>query len=69
MIPNIITQILSKRYGINNNALQNINTPDDMAQFLLNTGRVNQEQVNRARQQWSNDSQMRQNINNNYKLQ
>ena len=69
MIPNIITQILSKRYGINNNALQNINTPDDMAQFLLNTGRVNQDQVNRARQQWSNDPQMRQNINNNYKLQ
>lgn len=68
MIPSIVAQMISKKFGINNNSLQNINTPDDMAQYLLNTGRVNQSQVNMAKQQW-NDPQVRQNINNNYNLQ
>ena len=68
MIPNIVMQMISKRFGITNNAIQNIKTPDDMAQFLLNEGKVNQDQVNMAKQQW-NDPQVRQNIINNYKLQ
>ena len=68
MIPNIVMQMISKRFGIANNAMPNINTPDDMAQFLLNSGKVNQEQVNMAKQQW-NDPQIRQNIYNTYKLQ
>ncbi len=66
MIPNTVMQLISRRFGINANALQNINSPDDMAQYLLNTGKVNQNDVNQARQRWSNDPQIRQNINNNY---
>lgn len=66
MIPNTVMQLISRRFGINANALQNINSPDDMAQYLLNTGKVNQNDVNQARQRWSSDPQIRQNINNNY---
>lgn len=32
--------------------LQNIQTSDDMAQYLLNSGMVNQSQVNQAKQLW-----------------
>ena len=49
----------------NGDALQNIKTPDDMAQFLLNNGRVSQEQVNRAKQMWNNP-QVKQMINSRY---
>ena len=66
MIPNTVMQLINRRFGINANALQNINSPDDMAQYLLNTGKVNQNDVNQARQRWSNDPQIRQNINNNF---
>lgn len=37
-------QMLSKRFNIP----QNINTPQDIIQHLLNTGQVSQEDVNRA---------------------
>ena len=37
-------QMLSKRFNIP----QNINTPQDIIQHLLNTNQVTQEQVNRA---------------------
>ncbi len=32
--------------------LQNIQTSDDMAQYLLNSGMVSQSQVNQAKQLW-----------------
>lgn len=53
MIPNNVMQIISK-FNPNLNNLKDINTPDDMAQLLLNSGRVNQAQVNQARQMWGN---------------
>lgn len=37
-------QLLSRKFNIP----QNINTPQDIIQHLLNTGQVTQEQVNRA---------------------
>ena len=64
MIPNNILNIIS-RFNPDISALQNIKTPDDLAQYLLNTGRVSQAQVNRAKQMWNNP-QVRQEINNRY---
>lgn len=32
--------------------MQNINSPDSMAQQLLNSGMVSQDQVNKAKQMW-----------------
>lgn len=65
MIPNNVMNLLSKIIP-NIGNLQNIKTPDDMAQFLLNTGRVNQAQVNQAKQMWGNP-QVQQRINNQFK--
>lgn len=62
MIPNSILQVLC-RMNPGMNALQNAKSPDEVAQYLLNTGRVTQEQVNQARQMWKNPSIQRQ-INN-----
>lgn len=63
MIPNNVMQLINKMFpGLN---IQNIKTPDDMAQMLLNTGKVNQAQVNKARQMWSNP-QIQQMIRNRY---
>lgn len=64
MIPNSVMQMLNKIPNIGN--LQNIKTPEDVAQYLLDTGKVNQEQVNRAKQMWSNP-QIQQAINSKYK--
>lgn len=64
MIPNNIMSMVQKM-NINVNALQNIETPDDMAQFLLNSGKVSQAQVNQAKQMWNNP-QIRQQINSKY---
>lgn len=63
MIPNNVLNVL-RRFNINN--LPNINSPDEMAQYLLNTGKVDQNLVNRAKQMWSNP-QIQQQINNQYK--
>ena len=67
MIPNNIMNIISRigRISPNMMELQKIQTPDEMAQFLLNTGKVNQSQVNQAKQMWENP-QIRQQINNRY---
>ena len=48
MIPNNVLNLLSK---VNPNiaAFQNMKTPDEVAQYLLNNGKVNQ-----ARQMWNN---------------
>lgn len=64
MIPNLIMQMINKMFP-NLGDLQSIKTPDDMAQMLLNTGKVNQAQVNQAKQMWSNP-QIQQMIQNKY---
>ncbi len=46
---------------------QNIESPDELAQKLLNSGRVNQAQVNQAKQMW-NQPNVRQMIQNRFKL-
>lgn len=46
--------------------LQNLNSPDEVAQYLLNSGKVNQAQVNQARQMWNQPS-VRQMIQNKYR--
>lgn len=65
MIPNNVLQLISK-INPDMNALQNIKTPDEMAQYLLNSGKVSQAQVNQAKQMWNNP-QIQQAINNRYK--
>lgn len=54
MIPNVIMQIMNMnprmRQAMQN--IQNINSPDSMAQQLLNSGMVSQDQVNKAKQMW-----------------
>lgn len=51
MIPSNILQIIS---SINPriNGIDKAQTPDEAAQILLNSGRVNQAQVNQAKQMW-----------------
>lgn len=53
MIPTNIMNMIG-RFNINPNELQNLKTPDDVAQYLLNSGRVNQAQVNQVKQMWQN---------------
>lgn len=53
MIPTNILNLMG-RFNINTNDLQNLKTPDDVAQYLLNSGRVNQAQVNQVKQMWQN---------------
>ena len=64
MIPSNVMNMIRK-LNVDMNALQNIKTPDDMAQFLLNSGKVNQAQVNQAKQMWNNP-QVQQQINSRY---
>ena len=65
MIPNSIMQMVSK---INSNIqeLQNVKSPDEMAQVLLNSGVVSQEQVNQTKQMW-NQPNIRQMIQSRFK--
>lgn len=65
MMPTNIFQAIS---GISQNIqeLRNANTPEEAAQMLLNSGRVNQAQVNQAMQMWQNP-QIRQMIQNKYR--
>lgn len=51
MMPNNINQLL-KNVNLSINDLKGIKTPNDFTQYLLNTGRVNQAQVNQAKQMW-----------------
>lgn len=62
MIPNNILQMLPQ--GLQ--GIQNIQTPDDLAQILLNSGKVNQSQVIQAKQMW-NQPNVRQMIQNKFK--
>lgn len=66
MIPNNVFQIISQiNPSIVN--LRNVNTPDEFAQQLLNSGRVDQSMVNRAKQMW-NQPNVRQMIQNRFKF-
>lgn len=53
---------------INSNiqGLRDVKTPDEMAQVLLNSGVVSQEQVNQTRQMW-NQPNVRQMIQSRFK--
>ena len=53
MIPNNVLNMLG-RFIPNMNELQKVNTPDDLAQLLLNSGKVNQQQVNQVKEMWKN---------------
>lgn len=53
MMPNNILNMI-QQMNVNLNEIKGIKTPDEMAQYLLNSGRVNQNQVNQARQMWQN---------------
>lgn len=53
MIPNNVLNMLGK-FVPNMQDLQKVNNPDDLAQFLLNSGKVNQQQVNQAKEMWKN---------------
>ena len=67
MIPNNILQVLSMinpKMNIQN--MKGISSPDEMAQYLLNSGMVNQQQVNQARQLWSQPN-IRQMVQNKFK--
>lgn len=66
MIPNIIAVILNQIMpGFKD--LQNAKSPDDLAQQLLNSGRVSQDQVNRAKQMW-NQPNIRQMVQSKFKF-
>ena len=68
MIPNSILKVLSvMNPNLNINAFQNVSTPDEMAQLLLNSGRVNQQMVNQAKQMW-NKPDIRQMVQNKFRF-
>ena len=64
MIPNNILKLITK-FNPDLQRLQGINTPDELAQLLLNSGKVNQQQVNQAKQMWKNPNVQRE-INQRY---
>ena len=66
MIPNNVLQIIS-RFIPNIQQFQNVKTPDELAQQLLQSGRVNQQQVNQAKQMW-NQPNIQQMIHTQYKI-
>lgn len=50
MIPNNVANVI--RQFLPNAGQMNCNSPDEFAQMMLNSGRVNQQMVNQARQMW-----------------
>lgn len=64
MIPINVMNILAK-INPNVSVLQNMQSPDEVAQYLLNNGKVSQAQVNQAKQMWSNPN-IQQQIQNQY---
>lgn len=66
MMPTNIFQAIS---GMVQNVqnLQKANTPEEAAQMLLNSGRVNQAQVNQAMQMWQNP-QVRQMVQSKFRF-
>lgn len=65
MIPNNIFQMITS-FAPNMQGIQSVNSPDEVAQMLLNSGKVNQMQVDKAKQLW-NQPQIRQMIQSKYK--
>ena len=63
---NNVFQILN-RFLPNMQGLQDVKSPDELAQKLLNSGRINQAQVNQAKQMWSQPN-VRQFIQNRFKF-
>ena len=66
MMTNNVYQILNQMLP-NFQGLQSVKSPDDLAQMLLNSGRVNQSQVNQAKQMW-NRPNIRDMVNKQFKL-
>lgn len=66
MIPDFVLQFIG-RYIPNAQQFQNINSPDELAQRLLESGKINQSQVNQAKQMWNQPS-IRQMIHNKFKF-
>lgn len=69
MIPNSILQaigLINPKMNVQN--MQGISTPDEMAQYLLNSGMVNQNQVNQARQMWNQQPDVRQMVADKFKF-
>lgn len=64
MMPSNVFNLLSK-FNPNMAVFQNMQSPDEVAQYLLNSGKVSQAQVNQAKQMWSNPNIQRQ-IQNQY---
>lgn len=67
MIPNNVMQILG-RFVPNIQQFQNVKSPDDFAQQLLNSGMVNQQQINQTKQMWNNQPNVRQMIFKQFKF-
>lgn len=69
MIPNSILQAIGLiNPKMNTQNMQGISTPDEMAQYLLNSGMVNQNQVNQARQMWNQQPNIRQMVLDKFKF-
>lgn len=64
MIPNNVMNFL-QRINPNIAIFQNMQSPDEVAQYLLNNGKVSQAQVNQAKQLWNNPN-IQQQIQNQY---
>lgn len=64
MIPNNVMNFL-QRINPNIAIFQNMQSPDEVAQYLLNNGKVSQAQVNQAKQLWNNLN-IQQQIQNQY---
>ena len=64
MIPNNVINFL-QRINPNIAVFQNMQSPDEVAQYLLNNGKVSQAQVNQAKQLWNNPT-IQQQIQNQY---
>lgn len=62
MIPSNVFNLLSK-FNPNMAVFQNMQSPEEVAQYLLNNGKVSQAQVNQAKQMWQNP-QVQQRIQN-----
>lgn len=54
MIPNNVLRLLGGLDASANEMLRSIQSPNELAQYLLNSGRVSQSQVNQAKQMWEN---------------
>lgn len=66
MIPNNVMTLLNQLIP-NASQFQNVKTPDEFAQQLLNSGKIDQNMVNRAKQMWQQPN-IRQMIQSRFKI-